>query len=277
MFDKDQFVADCQAALAGLQAAVAVRELVARSVSEPAAVMRGLGEPRPGGIDILHRSPELTILNLIWPANMIVMPHDHRMWSVIGIYDGREDNILWRRLPDRTDGRIEAAGAKSISTGETVAFGADIIHSVVNPISPPAPSTSMAETCSASNAVNGTPTRSAKEPTTPKRFGRGSSARKCRLTEIILDLATSPEPDLALMPAPLAIGDKVRFVSPASPPPREWASHCVIDLLRGHLEQLEVPILGGLPVGHGHQPQTTLVGAMAVLDSASGTLTVHRT
>ena len=135
MFDKDQFVADCQAALAGPQAAVAVRELVARSVSEPAAVMRGLGEPKPNGIDILHRSPELTIINLIWPANMIVMPHDHRMWSVIGIYDGREDNILWRRLPDRTDGRIEAAGAKSISTGETVAFGADIIHSVVNPIS----------------------------------------------------------------------------------------------------------------------------------------------
>lgn len=51
----------------------------------------------------------------------------------------------------------------------------------------------------------------------------------------------------------------------------------VIDLLRGHLEQLEVPILGGLPVGHGHHPQTTLVGAMAVLDAASGTLTVHRT
>jgi predicted metal-dependent enzyme (double-stranded beta helix superfamily) len=135
MFDKDQFVADCQAALNGPQAALAVRELVARSVSEPAAVIRGLGEPKPGGIDMLHRSADMTIVNLIWPANMIIMPHDHRMWSVIGIYDGREDNILWRRLPDPTGGRIEAAGAKSISTGDTVAFGADIIHSVVNPIS----------------------------------------------------------------------------------------------------------------------------------------------
>ena len=134
MFDKDQFVADCQAALAGLQVATAVRELVARAVSEPAAVKRGLGEPKPGGIDLLHRSPHLTIVNLIWPANAIIMPHDHRMWAVIGIYDGREDNILWRRLPDRADGRIEAAGAKSISTGEAVSFGADVIHSVVNPI-----------------------------------------------------------------------------------------------------------------------------------------------
>ena len=44
------------------------------------------------------------------------------------------ESILWRRLLDRANGRIEAAGARSISTGETVAFGADIIHSVVNPI-----------------------------------------------------------------------------------------------------------------------------------------------
>ncbi len=50
----------------------------------------------------------------------------------------------------------------------------------------------------------------------------------------------------------------------------------VVDLLRGHLEQLGVPILGGLPVGHGHQPETTLVGAMAFLDAASATLIVHR-
>jgi muramoyltetrapeptide carboxypeptidase len=50
----------------------------------------------------------------------------------------------------------------------------------------------------------------------------------------------------------------------------------VIDLLRDHLEQLKVPILGGLPFGHGHQPQSTLVGSMAFLDAASGTLTISR-
>ena len=41
-----------------------------------------------------------------------------------------------------------------------------------------------------------------------------------------MELTALAEPDLALMPAPLRIGDKVRFVSPASPPPREWVSHC---------------------------------------------------
>src|ERR1700754_500334 len=39
-----------------------------------------------------------------------------------------------------------------------------------------------------------------------------------------MELTALAEPDLALMPAPLR--DKVRFVSPASTPPREWGSHC---------------------------------------------------
>jgi hypothetical protein len=29
---------------------------------------------------------------------MTVMPHNHNMWAIIGIYTGREDNILWRRI-----------------------------------------------------------------------------------------------------------------------------------------------------------------------------------
>jgi muramoyltetrapeptide carboxypeptidase len=48
----------------------------------------------------------------------------------------------------------------------------------------------------------------------------------------------------------------------------------VVDLLRGHLQHVRIPILGGVPVGHGYQPQSTRVGTMAVLDAGAGTLTV---
>jgi muramoyltetrapeptide carboxypeptidase len=48
----------------------------------------------------------------------------------------------------------------------------------------------------------------------------------------------------------------------------------VVDLLRNHLQHFKIPILGGVPVGHGYQSQSTRVGAMAVLDAAAGTLTV---
>ena len=62
------------------------------------------------------------------------MPHNHEMWAVIGIYSGREDNILWRRLPGEASRRIEAAGAKALSERDAFPLGRDIFHSVTNPI-----------------------------------------------------------------------------------------------------------------------------------------------
>lgn len=41
----------------------------------------------------------------------------------------------------------------------------------------------------------------------------------------------------------------------------------VSDLLREHLGLLGVPILGGLPLGHGAQPRSILMGGLAVLDA----------
>jgi predicted metal-dependent enzyme (double-stranded beta helix superfamily) len=135
MFDKEQFVSDCRNALDGDRASRNVRDIVARAVADPAEIARSLGTPSIGGLNVLHRSAELTVLNVVWPAGMIIMPHNHALWAVIGVYSGREDNILWRRLPEDANGRVEAAGAKTLAPGDTIAFGADVIHSVVNPLS----------------------------------------------------------------------------------------------------------------------------------------------
>ena len=64
---------------------------------------------------------------------MTIMPHNHQMWAVIGIYSGREDNMFWRRLPDGS-GKVEAAGARALSVGDAEPLGHNIIHSVTNPI-----------------------------------------------------------------------------------------------------------------------------------------------
>ena len=133
MFDKDRFVADCRAALDGADSSRNVREVVARAVTDPGAVLQGLGEPKAGGIVPIHRSADLTVINVLWPSNMVIMPHNHNLWAVIGVYVGREDNILWRRLPADSARGIEAAGAKSPSTRDALAFGPELIHLVVNP------------------------------------------------------------------------------------------------------------------------------------------------
>ena len=50
----------------------------------------------------------------------------------------------------------------------------------------------------------------------------------------------------------------------------------VIDTLREHLDMLGVPVLGGLPLGHGQSPVSALIGAVAELDAEAGTLTIKR-
>ncbi len=134
MFDLDRFKAECSAAVTERAALQAVREVVARAVEDPKAVLKALREPVRSEVQTLHRSTDLTILNVIWGPRMTVMPHNHEMWAVIAIYTGREDNILWRRLPGEAGGRIEAAGAKSLSERDALPLGHDIIHSVTNPI-----------------------------------------------------------------------------------------------------------------------------------------------
>jgi predicted metal-dependent enzyme (double-stranded beta helix superfamily) len=134
MFDLDRFIADCRDAVAGDSSHKAAREVVARAVSDPAAVLAGIGEPVRAGVDGLYRSDNLTILNVVWGPGMTILPHDHLMWAVIGVYTGREDNIFWRRLPAGTPRRIEAAGAKSLGPRDAEPLGRDIIHTVTNPL-----------------------------------------------------------------------------------------------------------------------------------------------
>jgi predicted metal-dependent enzyme (double-stranded beta helix superfamily) len=128
MFDKERFVQDCLAAVKDGQAAV--REVVQSAVADPKGVIAELGEPEQAGISPLYRSPELTIINFAWAPCMSLMPHNHQMFALIGIYSGREDNVFWKR----NESSIEAVGAKSMGVGDVTTLGRDIIHSVLNPI-----------------------------------------------------------------------------------------------------------------------------------------------
>lgn len=133
-FDLDRFVMDCRKALADSQAQKAMREVIVRAISSPAAVVAVLGEPHCAEVQRLYVSPELTILNLTWAPGMCFIPHNHNMWATIGIYQGQEDNVFWRRIDDpAAGGRIEPAGTKSLEARDVTTLGHDVIHSVTNP------------------------------------------------------------------------------------------------------------------------------------------------
>lgn len=94
MYDLDRFKTDCRTAVAEGAGPQAIREIVARAVESPGEVLKALGEPGRSEVHTLHRSADLTILNVIWGPRMTVMPHNHEMWAVIAIYTGREDKHL---------------------------------------------------------------------------------------------------------------------------------------------------------------------------------------
>ena len=133
MFDLDQFIADLRASLPE-KSRQPMKEVMARAVSDPSALMRAIGEPEKPGVQVLHKSPEITVLNLLWAPRQIALPHDHRMPAVIGMYTGREDNIFWRRVAHPAKFQIEAAGGEALGTGDVTILGHDIVHSVVNPL-----------------------------------------------------------------------------------------------------------------------------------------------
>ncbi len=132
-FDRERFVADCViAARDGAQAAV--REVLARAVADSRGVLSAMGEPREAGLDVLHRSATLTIFAAKWTPQMNLLAHDHRMWALIGIYTGREDNILWRRTQGGIEAPIEAHDARVLFAGDVAVLPSDAIHSVTNPL-----------------------------------------------------------------------------------------------------------------------------------------------
>ena len=61
------------------------------------------------------------------PTPTPVDPHDHRMWAVVGVYHGQEDNQLFARTDDAV---LEPTERFSLTAGEIRPLDAATIHSV---------------------------------------------------------------------------------------------------------------------------------------------------
>jgi predicted metal-dependent enzyme (double-stranded beta helix superfamily) len=169
----EDVVAGCEAALHEHTPALAVRDVLDGLVADPRALDQALGPVQHGGITTLHNSADLTILRVAWTPGMALNPHDHRMWAVIGMYGGQEDNAFYRRAAHG----LEPAGGREVPAGDVLVLGDDVIHSVANSrrdFAVALPCTGA--TSSPASVPNGTstPTRSDRETST----ARAASSRK---------------------------------------------------------------------------------------------------
>jgi predicted metal-dependent enzyme (double-stranded beta helix superfamily) len=130
MFDFEQFVEDCKVAVRHDDGKAEIQALVERAVSSPSELLAAIGEPTRAGVNRIHVADDLTILNLVWGPDMSLYPHDHRMWAVIGLYGGREDNTFWRREGET----LAQQGTRVVAPGDVCTLGKDVIHSVHNPL-----------------------------------------------------------------------------------------------------------------------------------------------
>ena len=124
----EEIVARCQTALSEDTPTLAVRDVLATLVSARSKLEQALGPVSRGGITTLHNAADLTVLHVAWTPGMNLYPHEHRMWAVIGMYGGQEDNAFFRRVP----GGLEPAGGRELPAGEVLVLGEDAIHSVAN-------------------------------------------------------------------------------------------------------------------------------------------------
>jgi predicted metal-dependent enzyme (double-stranded beta helix superfamily) len=127
----EEFVSNCRTiARNESQPMLAMKELIERATTD-----RRLRDELPGkgpGIFTLHRDETITVFQIVVPSGYTSSPHDHRMWAVVGICSGREDNEFFRR----TTTTLEPSGGRSIEDGNVLAMGTETIHAVANPASP---------------------------------------------------------------------------------------------------------------------------------------------
>ena len=106
MFDLNRFIEDCDNRIGQKNNHKAVMDILSKAIESPNQLFDQFGEPTQGGIQKIYQSDKFSILNVVWTPNMSIMPHNHNMWAAIGVYSGREDNIFWRRLDNKENGKI---------------------------------------------------------------------------------------------------------------------------------------------------------------------------
>ena len=116
MVDQDALLAACTTALADPEPRLAVRSLLEAYLAD-GALGYATDAPEPG-IHVLHQAPDLTVLDVVWAPGSAILPHDHRMWAAIAIYDGREDNAFFRRDEGRGAGHVVPSGGRELRAGD---------------------------------------------------------------------------------------------------------------------------------------------------------------
>src|SRR5262245_19612269 len=125
--DLGELIGACREAAAGDTPTRDVAEVVEAFLHQPN--LRGhLGHGDRSTYEALYRGEDILVLHgVVPPTPAPVAPHDHRMWAVIGVYQGLEHNQLFVRADG---GGLEPEDRFTVAAGEVGTLDPSTIHSV---------------------------------------------------------------------------------------------------------------------------------------------------
>jgi predicted metal-dependent enzyme (double-stranded beta helix superfamily) len=134
MFDLQRFVEECQSALDDPKPAQRIEALVREAISDPNAVRDAFAKAesaeRLGPITFAYRDTSLSVADVTTPPGLRSPAHNHKMWAVIGVYDGQEHNRFYRY----EDGELQEKGERLLKEGDVAVLGPEAVHAIANPL-----------------------------------------------------------------------------------------------------------------------------------------------
>lgn len=82
-----------------------------------------------------------SIVGGVWQPGQTTPIHDHLTWALVGVYEGKENESIYRRVDDRSDKRVaklEKVSSKTNTKGHVTVLGEAGIHRVSNDFDMPA-------------------------------------------------------------------------------------------------------------------------------------------
>ena len=125
--DVNELIEACRDVAGGDTPTRDVGELVAAFLHQP-DLSGLLGDGDRSTYQALYRGEDILVLHgVVPPTPAPVAPHDHRMWAVIGVYQGLEQNELFVR---NEGGGLDTADRFTVAAGEVRTLDPSTIHSV---------------------------------------------------------------------------------------------------------------------------------------------------
>src|SRR4030095_6374998 len=89
------------------------------------------------GVHVLHEESDhtLAVFAASWLPGRGAPPPDHGTWAIVVGVDGREKNMFWERVDDRSRpgyAEVRRIGERVFGSGDVVVIPAGMIHSVRN-------------------------------------------------------------------------------------------------------------------------------------------------